>query len=149
VRKLTQTLRGVYEKEIEGQFATQRVVEMGPSAKTISEELDEAASELAAKQKTELEKLKLQDLSQYVIKGAERDWESAVAGKKKKPAGAVSVKTGEKRAERSAVEMDIDDVELPVPKKVKGEKFKDVGKVKPGKGKMGRSKSGSNGHGPR
>ena len=38
--------------------------------------------ELAEKQKAELEKLKLQDLSQYVIKGAESDWQQALGNGK-------------------------------------------------------------------
>ena len=47
--------------------------------------------ELAAKQKAELKKLKLQDLSQYVIKGAETDWQQAL-GNGKLGKSSVSVK---------------------------------------------------------
>lgn len=51
---------------------------------------ERVGQELAEKQKAELEKLKLQDLSQYVIKGAESDWQAAL-GTQKKP-GSLSVK---------------------------------------------------------
>ncbi|XP_037086668.1 RNA cytidine acetyltransferase-like [Pollicipes pollicipes] len=137
IRKLTQVLRAVYEKEIEQTFAARKTVDMEPAAKTISDELEEAAQELAAKQKAELEKLKLQDLSQYVIKGSEGDWDAALgAGKKTK--NSVSVKSGEKRLERSAVDMDIDAMDVSVPKKAKREKFKNVGKPKM-EGKKGKA----------
>ena len=53
--------------------------------------LDLTSQELAEKQKAELEKLKLQDLSQYVIKGAESDWQQAL-GNGKLGKASVSVK---------------------------------------------------------
>ena len=38
--------------------------------------------------------------------------------------------SGEKRIERSEIEMDITAMDGPVPKKAKGEKFKNIGKPK-------------------
>jgi len=51
--------------------------------------------ELKIKQKTELEKLKNQNLEQYAIKGSETEWTNALSGKHNKTL--ISVKTGEKR----------------------------------------------------
>lgn len=52
-------------------------------------------TEIENKTKTELEKLKKENLEQYAIKGSEAEWTSALSGKHSK--NLISVKTGEKR----------------------------------------------------
>lgn len=56
--------------------------------------------ELKVKQKTELQRLKNENLSQYAIKGSEADWESALSGKSNTSSNSknlISVKTADKR----------------------------------------------------
>lgn len=60
-------------------------------AKNLRDELDEAAKDLQKKQKKALEKLKKENLEQFVIKGSEEDWSEVLKGKKKK--NLISVKT--------------------------------------------------------
>ena len=70
--------------------------EMAPLASSMNDELEEAAKELKAKQQRELDKMKLgMDLSQYHIKGDDKEWETALKGQK--ASKVLSVKTGEKR----------------------------------------------------
>lgn len=70
--------------------------EMAPLASSMNDELEEAAKELKAKQQRELDKMKLgMDLSQYHIKGDDKEWEQALSGQK--ASKVLSVKTGEKR----------------------------------------------------
>merc|ERR1712029_366338 len=70
--------------------------EMMPLASSMNDELEEAARELKAKQQRELDKMKLgMDLSQYHIKGDDKQWEQALKGQKSSKV--LSVKTGEKR----------------------------------------------------
>ncbi|XP_034241664.1 RNA cytidine acetyltransferase [Thrips palmi] len=64
------------------------------SGQSLTDELEEAAKELKIKQKAELERLKKENLSQYVIKGSEQDWGQALKGASK---NIISVKSGEKR----------------------------------------------------
>lgn len=66
------------------------------------------------KQKTELEKLKRENLEQYVIKGSEEEWSSALSGKHSK--NLISVKTGEKRP--------TDDADIPEIQKKRNKKKK-------------------------
>lgn len=52
--------------------------------------------ELKIKQKEELERLKKENLEQYVVKGSEAEWNSALSSNRHSE-NLVSVKTGEKR----------------------------------------------------
>ena len=57
---------------------------MTPVAKSMKEELDEAAQELQKLQKKELQKLKNESLSQFAIKGSEEEWGKVLTTKGKK-----------------------------------------------------------------
>ena len=48
-----------------------------------SRELSEAAKELEEKEKEQLRKLRLEDLSEFAIKGSEEEWASVLVGKQK------------------------------------------------------------------
>ncbi|XP_050303740.1 RNA cytidine acetyltransferase [Anthonomus grandis grandis] len=95
MRRFEQYLNSILEKDIETSLQPQKDVNLTPVAKSMQEELEEAAKELQKKQKKELEKLKKENLEQYVIKGSEEEWGKALTGKKKK--SLVTVKSGEKR----------------------------------------------------
>lgn len=85
IRRVVQYLNSVLEEDVEKSIAPRKEVEMAPTAKSIHQELDEAAAKLQKKQKKELEQLKNEDLSQYVIKGSEEEWGLALnKGKGKK-----------------------------------------------------------------
>lgn len=63
----------------------------------LSQELEEGAREEEERQREKAKQIFIsQDLSQYVVKGSEREWEAALLGGKKTVA-TLSIKTGEKR----------------------------------------------------
>lgn len=86
--------------------------------KGLTDELEQAAKELKVKQKAELERLKKENLSQYVIKGSEQEWGNALKGKNK---NIISVKSGEKRPSEDQQDNGFDDGE-PKPDKKKKKK---------------------------
>lgn len=71
------------EKDIEKSLQPQKDVTLTPLAKSMQDELEEAAKDLQKKQKKELEKLKKENLEQFVIKGSEDEWAKALTGKSK------------------------------------------------------------------
>lgn len=96
------------------------------SGKTLTDELEEAAKELKSKQKAELERLKKENLSQFVIKGSEQEWGNALKGGTK---NIISVKSGEKRALDDSQNNGLEDFDDKPQKKKnkkekKGKKFK-------------------------
>merc|ERR1719436_138555 len=95
VRKLSALLRGILESGIEKTLNEARDEKLGQkqaSLPSLGEELSEAAKVIDEKQK---ESFVNQNLSQYVIKGSESDWNQVLKGTKS--SGLVSLKTGEKR----------------------------------------------------
>lgn len=71
------------EKDIEKSLQPQKDVNLTPLAKSMQDELEEAAKGLQKKQKKELEKLKKENLEQFVIKGSEDEWAKVLTGKSK------------------------------------------------------------------
>merc|ERR1712223_1592845 len=71
----------------------EKLGEKQASLPSLGEELTEAAKVIDEKQK---ESFVNQNLSQYVIKGSESDWNQVLKGSKS--SGPVSLKTGEKRS---------------------------------------------------
>ncbi|CAG9762792.1 unnamed protein product [Ceutorhynchus assimilis] len=95
MRKFQQYLHSILEKDVEQSLQPQKEVDLTPVAKSMQDELEEAAKDLQKKQKKELEKLKKENLEQFVIKGSEDEWSKALTGKTKK--SIITVKSGEKR----------------------------------------------------
>lgn len=93
IRRFTQFIDQVLEKAIEENFENPEAPIMKPLQKTLEDDLAKTQKSLKKKQKTELEKLKLEHLNQYAIKGTEQDWSQALQKNK----GIVSIKSGEKR----------------------------------------------------
>merc|ERR1712071_594756 len=89
VRKLSQYLNSVVEKEVGAQLdsasAKKAINFSKPLTEDLMDELDEEAQKL---------KLQEDDLAQFAIKGDEQEWTKSLA---KNPKGVVSVKIGEKR----------------------------------------------------
>uniref|UniRef100_A0A8C5W9M5 RNA cytidine acetyltransferase n=1 Tax=Leptobrachium leishanense TaxID=445787 RepID=A0A8C5W9M5_9ANUR len=95
IRKMVQLFNRVQEKAIEDEMVTAKEVVMEPILKSLDEDLEEAAKEFQEKQNKEMEKLKGVDLSQYVIRGADEEWNEVL--KTGKHASIVSVKSDKKR----------------------------------------------------
>nr|XP_054761820.1 RNA cytidine acetyltransferase-like [Lytechinus pictus] len=102
VRKVVAELNSILEREVEKGMAEERIVSMEPTRQTMAQELDEAAAEIEAKQKKELEALKGLDLRKYAIKGQESEWDDALKSGKKKNVISIKCADQEKRiAEKS------------------------------------------------
>lgn len=100
IRKFIQYLNKITENFIETTMmkieGNNETVQLNPiNGKSLYDELENAAKELKAKQKAELEKLKKENLERYAIKGTEADWNVALSEKKSK--NLISIKSGEKR----------------------------------------------------
>ncbi|KAG6797006.1 RNA cytidine acetyltransferase [Apis mellifera caucasica] len=100
IRKFIQYLNKITENFIETTMmkieGNNETIQLNPiNGKSLYDELENAAKELKAKQKAELEKLKKENLEQYAIKGTEADWNVALSEKKSK--NLISIKSGEKR----------------------------------------------------
>jgi len=96
IRKVVKLFSEVQERAIEEQMAAVKDVVMEPTVKTLSDELDEAAKEFQEKHKKEVGKLKNMDLSQYIIRGDDEEW-NEVLNKAGQNASIVSLKSDKKR----------------------------------------------------
>ncbi|XP_075234624.1 RNA cytidine acetyltransferase l(1)G0020 [Lycorma delicatula] len=107
IRRFVQYLSNITENAIEQSFIKQdsnnAVPDMNPLKQSVHQELEEAAKELKFKQKKELERLKRENLSQYVIKGSEQEWALATSSGAK---NIISVKSGEKRLGETSNDME-------------------------------------------
>lgn len=90
IRRCVQYLNNALEQDVEKTLMPKKDIQLVPVAKSMHDELEEAAQELKMKQKKELEKLKSQNFTQFAIKGSEEEWQKALIGKNKK--SIVSVK---------------------------------------------------------
>ncbi|KAG8429175.1 hypothetical protein GDO86_018128 [Hymenochirus boettgeri] len=96
IRKIVQQFNRILEKAVEEDMVATKEVIMEPTMKTLSEDLEEAAKEFQEKHKQEVEKLKGIDLSQYVIRGQDDEWND-VLKKTGQNASVISVKSDKKR----------------------------------------------------
>ncbi|XP_066492263.1 RNA cytidine acetyltransferase isoform X1 [Tiliqua scincoides] len=96
IRKVVQFFNTVQEKAVEEQMAATKEVVMEPTLKSLNEELEEAAQEFQEKHKQDIGKLKDLDLSQYVIRGKDEEW-NEVLTKAGQSASVVSLKSDKKR----------------------------------------------------
>lgn len=96
IRKVVKLFNEVQEKAIEEQMVAVKEVVMEPTMKTLSDDLDEAAKEFQEKHKVEVGKLKDMDLSQYIIRGDDEEW-NEVLNKAGQNASVVSLKSDKKR----------------------------------------------------
>lgn len=96
IRKVVKLFNDVQEKAIEEQMVAVKDVVMEPTMKTLSDDLDEAAREFQEKHQKEVGKLKDMDLSQYIIRGDDEEW-NEVLNKAGQNASIVSLKSDKKR----------------------------------------------------
>lgn len=96
IRKIVQVFNRVQEKAVEEQMGAVKEVVMEPTLQSLSEDLEEAAREFQQKHKEEVQKLKGINLSQYVIRGDDDEW-NEVLKKTGKAASIISVKSDKKR----------------------------------------------------
>ncbi|MEE6515720.1 hypothetical protein FKM82_024723, partial [Ascaphus truei] len=74
IRKMIQLFTRIQEKAVEEQMVADKDVVMEPTLKSLHEDLEEAAKEFQEKHDEEVEKLKGIDLSQYIIRGEDEEW---------------------------------------------------------------------------
>ncbi|KAL6479139.1 hypothetical protein MHYP_G00125720 [Metynnis hypsauchen] len=95
IRKVVQFFNTLQENAVEAEMVTVKDVNMEPTSRPLHEDLDEAAKEFQEKHKKDMEKIKDMDLSQYMIRGDDEEWDQVL-----KTAGhtaIVSIKSDKKR----------------------------------------------------
>uniref|UniRef100_H1A153 RNA cytidine acetyltransferase n=1 Tax=Taeniopygia guttata TaxID=59729 RepID=H1A153_TAEGU len=96
IRKVVQLFNTVQEKAVEEQMAAPKDVVMEPTLKSLNDDLEEAAKEFQEKHKQDVMKLKEMDLTQYIIRGDDEEW-NEVLSKAGQNASVVSLKSEKKR----------------------------------------------------
>ncbi|XP_005046440.1 PREDICTED: RNA cytidine acetyltransferase [Ficedula albicollis] len=96
IRKVVQLFNAVQEKAVEEQMAATKDVVMEPTLKSLNDDLEEAAKEFQEKHKQEVMKLKEMDLTQYIIRGDDEEW-NEVLSKAGQNTSIVSLKSEKKR----------------------------------------------------
>ncbi|KAM9302263.1 RNA cytidine acetyltransferase [Gastrophryne carolinensis] len=95
IRKIVQVFNMIQEKAVEAEMVTAKQVVMEPTLKSLNEDLEEAAKEFQQKHQEEVQKLKGLDLSQYVIRGNDDEWNEIL--RTGQSASVISVKSDKKR----------------------------------------------------
>ena len=103
MKKISKSLRRIMEEEIEKELfpedtqngTTDASIKKMQPLQSMDKELEEAAKDISAKQKKELERLKKDNLAQFAIKGGDDDWNKALTNSK---TSVISVKSGVKRS---------------------------------------------------
>ncbi|RLW10107.1 hypothetical protein DV515_00002526 [Chloebia gouldiae] len=96
IRKVVQLFNTVQEKAVEEQMAATKDVVMEPTLKSLNDDLEEAAKEFQQKHKQEVMKLKEMDLTQYIIRGDDEEW-NEVLSKAGQNTSVISLKSEKKR----------------------------------------------------
>ncbi|NWX69039.1 NAT10 acetyltransferase, partial [Alca torda] len=96
IRKVVQLFNTVQEKAVEEQMVATKDIVMEPTLKSLNDDLEEAAKEFQEKHKQEVGKLKEMDLTQYIIRGDDEEW-NEVLSKAGQNASIVSLKSEKKR----------------------------------------------------
>uniref|UniRef100_A0A8C0FXM9 RNA cytidine acetyltransferase n=1 Tax=Bubo bubo TaxID=30461 RepID=A0A8C0FXM9_BUBBB len=91
IRKVVQLFNTVQEKAVEEQMVATKDIVMEPTLKSLNDDLEEAAKEFQEKHKQEVGKLKQMDLTQYIIRGDDEEWDE-VLSKAGQNASVVSLK---------------------------------------------------------
>ncbi|TRY95962.1 hypothetical protein DNTS_008816, partial [Danionella cerebrum] len=89
------------EKAVEAEMVPVKDINMEPTVQTLTEDLDEAAREFQEKHKKDIEKIKEMNLSEYMIRGDDEEWDQVL-----KTAGQtaiVSIKSDKRKFEATNV----------------------------------------------
>ncbi|XP_077050613.1 RNA cytidine acetyltransferase isoform X1 [Siphateles boraxobius] len=95
IRKIVQFFNTLQEKAVEAEMVATKDISMEPTAQTLNEDLDDAAKEFQEKHKTDMEKIKDMNLSEYMIRGDDEEWDQVL--KKAEHTAIVSIKGDKKR----------------------------------------------------
>ncbi|KAG1944690.1 RNA cytidine acetyltransferase [Pimephales promelas] len=95
IRKVVQFFNTLQEKAVEAEMVATKDISMEPTAQTLNEDLNDAAIEFQEKQKTDMEKIKDMNLSEYMIRGDDEEWDQVL--KKAEHTAIVSIKSDKKR----------------------------------------------------
>ncbi|NXG41230.1 NAT10 acetyltransferase, partial [Psilopogon haemacephalus] len=98
IRKVVQLFNTVQEKAVEEQMVATKDIVMEPMLKSLNDDLEEAAKEFQKKHKEEVGKLKEMDLTQYIIRGDDEEWDE-VLSKAGQNASVVSLKSEKRKLE--------------------------------------------------
>ncbi|XP_064169869.1 RNA cytidine acetyltransferase [Anguilla rostrata] len=90
-----QYFNSIQETAVEAEMAVSKEIAMEPTARTLGEDLDEAAKEFQEKHKKDMEQIKEMDLTQYMIRGDDEEWDQVL--KKAGQTAIVSIKSDKKR----------------------------------------------------
>ncbi|XP_077050614.1 RNA cytidine acetyltransferase isoform X2 [Siphateles boraxobius] len=94
IRKIVQFFNTLQEKAVEAEMVATKDISMEPTAQTLNEDLDDAAKEFQEKHKTDMEKIKDMNLSEYMIRGDDEEWDQVL--KKAENTAIVSIKSDKK-----------------------------------------------------
>uniref|UniRef100_A0AAY4C927 RNA cytidine acetyltransferase n=1 Tax=Denticeps clupeoides TaxID=299321 RepID=A0AAY4C927_9TELE len=78
IRKVVQFFNSLQEKAVEQDMIASKEVTMEPTSLTLKEDLDEAAKEFQERHKQDMEKIKGMDLSEYMIRGGDEEWDNVL-----------------------------------------------------------------------
>ncbi|KAA0714877.1 RNA cytidine acetyltransferase [Triplophysa tibetana] len=95
IRKIVQFFNTLQEKAIEAEMVATKDISMEPTVQTLGEDLNEAAKEFQEKHKKDMEQIKEMDLSEYMIRGDDEEWDQVL--KKAGQTAIVSIKSDKKR----------------------------------------------------
>ncbi|XP_078540380.1 RNA cytidine acetyltransferase isoform X2 [Lissotriton helveticus] len=96
IRKFVQLFNRILEKSVEAQMVATKEIVMEPTLRSLNEDLEEAAREFQDKHNQETAKLKGMDLTQYMIRGEDEEWND-VLKKAGQNTSIISVKSDKKR----------------------------------------------------
>ncbi|XP_028651883.1 RNA cytidine acetyltransferase [Erpetoichthys calabaricus] len=96
IRKVVQLFTNIQEKSVEEQMVATRDIVMEPTVKSLNEDLEEAAQEFQEKHKKEMEKIKDLNLTEYMIRGDDEEW-NQVLSRAGQNAALISIKSDRKR----------------------------------------------------
>ncbi|XP_018977735.1 RNA cytidine acetyltransferase [Cyprinus carpio] len=95
IRKVVQFFNTLQEKAVEAEMVATKDISMEPTVQTLNEDLNEAAKEFQEKHKNDMEKIKDMNLSEYMIRGDDEEWDQVL--KKAGHTAIVSIKSDKKR----------------------------------------------------
>ncbi|XDV28691.1 hypothetical protein PO909_031913 [Leuciscus waleckii] len=95
IRKIVQFFNTLQEKAVEAEMVATKDISMEPTAQTLNEDLNDAVKEFQEKHKTDMEKIKDINLSEYMIRGDDEEWDQVL--KKAEHTAIVSIKSDKKR----------------------------------------------------
>lgn len=102
MKKVTQYLNGIVERDMEQSLAPRKSVVMEPTAKSLDKELDDAEREFKEKQDRDLEKMKSMDFGEFAISGNDEEWNTALG--KTKNLGNISITSSKDKRKQIVTE---------------------------------------------